>query len=309
MARKIKFIDLFAGIGGFHLALEKLGGHCVFASEIDKHARSTYIENFKKKSPHLFKNENKLFNSDILDQNIDDIPDFDLLCAGFPCQPFSQAGHKRGFGENLEARGNMFFVIRDIIKKKKPKAIFLENVKHLKNHDKGRTFRIIKETIEDELNYSFNYSIIKASDYGLPQHRPRVYMVGFKNEKTDMSNFMFPKPMKLKKNMSDIFGGLCEREIGFTLRVGGGRSPISDRRNWDGYIVNGELRRITPKEGKKMMGLPNNFKFPVSNSQALKQLGNSVAINPVYETCKNIIKYINNPKEFKKKKQLNMNFS
>ena len=309
MLKKIKFIDLFAGIGGFHLALEKLNGHCVFASEIDKHARLTYIENFKYKSPHLFKNDNKLFNSDILEQNINEIPNFDLLCAGFPCQPFSQAGHKRGFGENLEARGNMFFVIRDIIKKKKPKAIFLENVKHLKNHDKGRTFRIIKDTIENELDYSFNYSIIKASDYGLPQHRPRIYIVGFRGEKTDMSNFLFPKPIKLKKNMSDVFGGYCEREIGFTLRVGGGRSPINDRRNWDGYIVDGELKRITPKEGKKMMGLPNNFKFPVSNSQALKQLGNSVAINPVYETCKNIIKYINNPKEFKKKKQLNMNFS
>ena len=141
MRKKIKFIDLFAGIGGFHLALHKLGAGCVYASEIDEEARKTYETNFKKISPNLFKSNNKFFNKDILMEDYSTIPDFDVLCAGFPCQPFSQAGYKRGFGENKESRGNMFFVIRDIIKKKKPKAFFLENVKYLINHDKGRTFK------------------------------------------------------------------------------------------------------------------------------------------------------------------------
>lgn len=302
----IKFIDLFAGIGGFHIAMHKLGGECVFASEIDKNARKTYEANIKKISPHLFKDGYKLFNTDILQQKIRDIPKFDLLCAGFPCQPFSQAGYKRGFGENKEARGNMFFTIRDIIKEKKPKAFFLENVRHLINHDKGRTFKIIKNIIESDLNYSFNFKVMKASDYGLPQLRPRVFMVGFKNEKTIDSNFIFPKPIPLKLTMSDVFKNKCDRDIGFTIRVGGGRSPITDRRNWDGYMVNNKLQRVGPEEGKMMMGLPKKFKFPVSDNQAMKQLGNSVAINPIAATCKSIIEYIENPKKFKLRKQLHL---
>ena len=285
-----KFIDLFAGIGGFHLALHKLGLECVFASEIDKYARQTYEANFAKISPKLFKN--KLFNEDILDLNYKVIPDFDILCAGFPCQPFSQIGKKLGFKENFQSRGNLFFAIRDIIKVKKPKAIFLENVRHLINHDNGNTFKVIKTIIEDELKYSFSFNVVKASDFGLPQHRPRVFIVGFKNEKTKDTKFEFPKPIKLTKTMSDIFGGKCSRDIGLTLRVGGGRSPIDDRRNWDGYIVDGKEVRLSPKQGLEMMGFPKSYKFPVNNSQAMKQLGNSVAVNAVQAVGKNIIKYL-----------------
>jgi DNA (cytosine-5)-methyltransferase 1 len=292
----MKFIDLFAGIGGFHLALHSLGAKCVYASEIDHHARKTYELNFKKVSPNLFSNNYKNFNKDILTEDYAKIPDFDILCAGFPCQPFSQAGHKRGFGENYESRGNMFFAIRDIINEKKPKAIFLENVRHLKNHDNGNTFKVIRETIEKDLGYSFNYQIIKASEYGLPQHRPRIYMIGFRNENTEDSTFVFPKKIPLKLNMSDIFEAKCSREIGFTLRVGGGKSPIDDRRNWDGYIVNNKVVRLSSKEGKKMMGLPKSFKFPVTEHQAMKQLGNSVAVPAIKQTAKQIIKYLQNQK-------------
>lgn len=160
------FIDLFAGIGGFHLALHQLGGVCVFASEIDEHARKTYEHNLSAISPELF--QNHCFNQDITTLDFNNIPAFDVLCAGFPCQPFSQAGHKKGFQEDKENRGNMFFVIRDIIAAKRPKAIFLENVRHLLKHDEGRTFHIIKETIEAELGYDFYYKVVKASDYGLP---------------------------------------------------------------------------------------------------------------------------------------------
>ena len=146
-AIKFKFIDLFAGIGGFHLAMHRLGGECVFASEIDSQARKTYEYNYKTISPELY--NNGLFNNDIRNIMPHDIPDFDLLCAGFPCQPFSQAGYKRGFNDNHNSeRGNLFFNIVDIIEAKKPKAFFLENVRGLVNHDSGKTFKIIRDILE-----------------------------------------------------------------------------------------------------------------------------------------------------------------
>ena len=287
---EIKFIDLFAGIGGFHLAFDSLGAKCVFASEIDVAARKTYEINFIKNSPQVFKNNN--FNKNILNINHNKIPSFDILCAGFPCQPFSQAGHKRGFNENKDSRGNMFFVLRDIIKKKRPKAIFLENVRHILKHDNGNTFRVIKEIIENELNYDFYYKIVKASDYGLPQHRARVYMIGFDKKLNLPKNFIFPEPQKLKYTMSDIFNGNCSREIGFTLRVGGRGSKIDDRRNWEFYYVNGEVRRLGITEGKKMMGIPEDFIFPVSETQVMKQLGNSVAIDAICIVGKAMIQHL-----------------
>lgn len=292
--KKIKFIDLFAGIGGFHMALHNVGAECVFASEIDKHARETYQTNFEKKSPSLFKND--LFNTDITTIKEEDIkhsiPDFDVLCGGFPCQPFSQAGFKKGFEDD---RGNLFFHIAKIIEKKEPKAFFLENVRHLLNHDNGRTFKTIKSIIEKDLGYSFYSQIIKASDFGLPQHRPRIFLVGFKNDhlKDDEERkFQFPKPIKLKKTMSDIWGGDCERDVGLTLRVGGRSSHIDDRRNWDGYWVNGEVKRLTPKEGKAMQGFPEEFIFPGTNAQAMKQLGNSVAVPAVQAIAESIMEYL-----------------
>lgn len=289
----MRFIDLFAGIGGFHLAFHRLDAECVFASEIDVHARKTYEHNFKKISPKLF--ESNLFNDDILKilDPAKQIPDFDILCAGFPCQPFSQAGYKRGFSENVGSRGNMFFRICDILKEKRPKAFFLENVRHLKNHDEGRTFKAIEKFLKDDLNYTFDYAMIKASDFGLPQHRPRIFMVGFnKDYSGDLPKFEFPAPIPLEMTMSDVWEGHCEREIGYTLRVGGRGSGLHDRRNWDAYLVDNKERRLTPREGKKMMGYPDNFEFPVSEAQALKQLGNGVAVNAVQATAEKILEYI-----------------
>lgn len=278
---KVTFIDLFAGIGGFHLALHNVGAECVFASEWDDSARRTYETNFRKISSNLFKNGN--FAGDITKVDKKSIPDFDILCAGFPCQPFSQAGFKKGFSD---IRGTLFFDIAEIIRIKKPKAFFLENVRGLYSHDEGRTFETIKETLTEELGYSFHHAIVKASDHGLPQHRPRLFMVGFKNND---SEFEFPKKRKLKYTMSDVMKGEVDREIGYTLRVGGKRSPIDDRRNWDGYIVNGKVRRLTPSEGKKMQGFPASFKFPVSDSEALKQLGNSVAVPAIQDYASAIV--------------------
>lgn len=281
MRTRFTFIDLFAGIGGFHLAFHKLGAKCVFASELDEAARKTYEANFSKIEPSLFKNGR--FAGDITKIKPKDIPDFDILTAGFPCQPFSHAGHKKGFADS---RGTLFYNIVKILKEKKPNAFFLENVSHLFRHNKGRTFNIIKNTIEKKLNYSFYPKIIKASDFNLPQHRPRLFMIGFRNKKI---KFEFPNPIPLKKTVSDIFGGKVDKKIGYTLRVGGRGSGLNDRRNWDTYIVNGQVRRLTPKEGKKMMGFPNNFVFMVSDTQAMKQLGNAVAVPAVQATAKKII--------------------
>ena len=268
--KKLKFIDLFAGIGGFHLALKSQGMECVFTSEIDTYSRKTYAANFKEK----YLEDSSLFNDDIWRADFKKIPDFDILCGGFPCQPFSQAGHKKGFKDNKD--GNLFFSIEEILKIKKPRVFFLENVRHLKNHDEGKTFKKIYKTLQD-LNYTFDYKVIKASDFGLPQHRPRIYMVGFykpllKDMYQDLS-FTFPREIPLKKTVSDIFGGFAstdingkkERKIGFTLRVGGGKSPIDDRRNWDGYIIDKKVVRINSRQGLEMMGFPKSFKiFPIA---------------------------------------------
>lgn len=292
MENKFTFIDLFAGIGGFHLAMHRLGGVCVFASEIDEYARLTYELNYRKISPKLF--ENNLFNKDIRAVSTRDIPDFDILCAGFPCQPFSQAGQKRGFDDNHNSeRGNLFFNIAEIIEAKRPKAFFLENVRGIVTHDGGNTFRVIREILETELGYSFYFKIVQASDYGLPQLRPRAFMVGFRDEEF-MRGFSFPPPTPLKFTMSDVWGGKCTRKIGFTIRVGGRGSDIEDRRNWDSYSVDGKVRQLSYIEARKMQGFPDNFEFPVSPTQAIKQLGNSVAVDAIEAVAKNMINYMKN---------------
>jgi len=287
---KLLFIDLFAGIGGFHTALHQLGCECVFASEIDESARVTYSNNYYKNSPQLF--DNGFFNDDIRKISASEIPDFDILCAGFPCQPFSQAGHKKGFSDGGDSeRGNLFFNIVDILEAKKPKAFFLENVRGIVNHDQGRTFKIIKEILEDELGYSFYFKVVKATDYGLPQHRPRVFMIGFRDEGS-LKSFEFPKNIPLKFNMSDVFDGNCSREIGFTLRVGGAGSNINDRRNWDSYLVDDKVVRIQPQHALKIQGFSSDFQLPNSRREAMKQLGNSVAVDAVKACASELIRHL-----------------
>ena len=285
--KKYTFIDLFAGIGGFHLAFHNLGAECVFASEWDYAARKTYEHNFKSVSPKLFMKEQ--FAGDITKVDKSKIPNFDILTAGFPCQPFSQAGHRRGFND---LRGTLFFDIAEIIRIKQPRAYFLENVKHLYRHDQGRTFARIKSVLTDELGYSLHEFVVKASDHGLPQLRPRLFMIGFKNPKTVFNQ---PAHRELAFTMSDVMQGSVNRDIGFTLRVGGKSSPISDRRNWDGYLVDGELRRLTPDEGKMMQGFPSNFVFPVSKAEAMKQLGNSVAVWAIQDYAAQILSSLRRP--------------
>lgn len=285
------FIDLFAGIGGFHIAMKNLGGTCVFASEWDEDCRKVYTHNFSKEITPIFDLDgtpNENFCGDITKVNPHNIPDHDILCAGFPCQPFSQAGQRRGFNDT---RGTLFFNVATIIKIKKPKVFFLENVRGLLTHDSGRTFEVISNVIQ-ELGYSFHYKIIKASDFNLPQHRPRLYMIGIREDLVD--TFSFPNPVPLTITMSDIFEGHVDRKIGFTLRVGGKGSPLNDRRNWDGYLVDGVEKRLQPREAKRMQGFPEEFEFNVSNTTAMKQLGNSVAIPAIQAVGKELINVINN---------------
>ncbi len=273
------FIDLFAGIGGFHVALDSIGGKCTFACEIDKSARETYKTNHKI--------ADDIFASDITKVESSDVPEHDVLCAGFPCQPFSQAGFKKGFND---IRGTLFFDIARIIDTKRPKAIFLENVQHLLKHDEGKTFKKIKEVITQDLGYSFYHKVVRASDFGVPQNRPRLFMVGFKND--DAKSFRFPDSITLVTTMSDILKGKCNKKIGYTLRVGGRGSKIDDRRNWDSYLVDNKIRRITPVEGLLMQGFPADFKLPSSQTQAMKQLGNSVAVPAVLAVAKQILNYL-----------------
>ena len=275
------FIDLFAGIGGFHLAFHNAGAKCVFVSEWDEFARKTYQANFETIEPDLFKAGN--FVGDITTVDKEKIPDFDILCAGFPCQPFSQAGHKLGFDD---VRGTLFFEIAEIIRIKKPKAFFLENVRHLYKHDGGRTFATIQRILSEELGYKIDHQIVKATDHGLPQHRPRLFIIGFRDHDIE---FQFPLKRELMFTMSDVWEAKVDRTIGFTLRVGGKASPIDDRRNWDGYRVDGQVRRLTPREGKRMQGFPDSFEMPVPKAQAMKQLGNSVAVLAVQDYAEKII--------------------
>lgn len=321
---KFTFIDLFAGIGGFHLALHDIGGKCVFVNEFDNHARKTYEYNFREQNKELFLDELRepYFWKSIKDITLSGtnqpksvwfrkirriIPSFDVLCAGFPCQPFSRIGKKNGFEDD---RGTLFNDIHRVILARRPKVVFLENVRNILNYDEGRTFRFILKKLESagyHVNEKQNdsWSILNASDFGLPAARSRFYLVTFRKDIGCSDKFKFPK--------SITPGGITLRrffrnkkwpnKIGRTIRVGGRGSPVYkkgngewfiDRRNWDTYIVGDSKHVLTPYEAKKMMGFPSYFKFPseLSDSQAMKQIGNSVAVPVIKAIADNIIKTI-----------------
>ncbi|QQT32869.1 DNA (cytosine-5-)-methyltransferase [Sphingobacterium multivorum] len=253
---RFNFIDLFAGIGGFHIAMHSVGGKCVFASEIDKFARVTYEHNYKKWSPEMFESGN--FNQDITDPNLDygHIPSFDVLCAGFPCQPFSHAGLKKGFGDT---RGTLFFNIEEIVRNKIeaaekqknkdliPKVLFLENVKGLKNHDKGRTFETIRLRLE-ELGYEVRAEVLNSKNFGVPQNRERIFIVAWYRGLVKATDFRFPwgldadgnpifdRTLKdtasLDTNVGQILLG--ERELEKLEKHSGRTYTISDKL-WDGH--------------------------------------------------------------------------
>ena len=195
--KKFTFIDLFAGIGGFHTAMHSVGGKCVFASEWDSYARTSYIANYIGIEPNLFKKNAKgeylYFNEDINDIDPSKVPNFDICCGGFPCQPFSVAGLKRGFEDT---RGTLFFNIANLVREKigsghPPKVLFLENVRGLKNHDKGNTLKVILATL-DELGYNYSCEILNARYFGVPQNRERLFIIAWHTETIKVKEFRFP---------------------------------------------------------------------------------------------------------------------
>ena len=299
--QNFNFIDLFAGIGGIRLGFESLGGKCIFSSELDKFAQMSYEANFGEKPA-----------GDITLINEKDIPNFDVLLAGFPCQPFSNAGLKMGFEDT---RGTLFFYIARIINHHKPKVVFLENVKGLKSHNKGRTFRVIQATLE-EMGYNVYSQILNAKDFGVPQNRERIYILGF----LDNVDFSFPEPIFKKTKVGDILQKDVEKKYtisdklwaghlrrkkehiekgnGFGYSIFDENSPytstISARYYKDGSEIlirqnDQNPRKLTPREAARLQGFPDDYKIVVSDNQAYKQFGNSVCV-PVIKVLSNQIK-------------------
>ena len=273
MGKHFTFIDLFSGIGGFHLGCSQSGGKCVLASDINEVANLTYYENYNIKP-----------QGDIYKIASSDIPSFDLLCAGFPCQPFSQVGPKGGLNDD---RGLLIFEILRILKDKQPKAFILENVKGLKSINGGKVYQLILEEL-DKAGYNVNSDVLEAKDYGTPQLRKRLFFVGVR--KDILVDFEFPKPKPLKYSFSEVMQGKTEREYSFTIRIGGRRSGINNRFNWDCYIVNGEPRYITPEECLMLQGFDRNFKLCGNESQKYAQVGNSVPVTIVNAIVNELIK-------------------
>jgi DNA (cytosine-5)-methyltransferase 1 len=346
--KNFRFIDLFAGIGGFHIAMHENGGKCVFASEIDKFARLTYEHNFKNISPEIF--ENGYFNEDITDPNLDysKIPDFDILCAGFPCQPFSYAGKNEGFKD--KTRGTLFFSILSILEAKRPQAFILENVKGLKSHDNGRTLETIIASLE-KLGYKVKWEVLNSLKFGVPQKRERWYCVGFLIE----TDFSFPKgdnkivPLSniIEKDNDNPSLRLPKQEIEriefhfnnlngsprvmhdnsqYAANTKKGKHGVYSYQKPDGSlrfhigdfaktqiqesfyccldtyaptIIFNRVpkmwdlkRKLSVLESQRLQGFPDSFSFPVSDNQAYRQLGNSIALPVVREITKIILKYV-----------------
>lgn len=314
MEREFKFIDLFAGIGGFRLAMDSMGGKCVFSSEWDKNAQDVYEKNHGHRPA-----------GDITKIHENDIPDHDVLCAGFPCQAFSIAGKRKGFEDT---RGTLFFDIARIVKAKSPKILILENVKNLLTHDKGNTFSLIKKTLED-MNYTVNAKVLKSSDFGLPQARERVFIVCIKDF---TGEFEFPVPMKKVTRIKDILiklskedtqalkiqrddisfyrnekelvnprkalqigkinkGGQGERIYsvygsGITLSAYGGGAAAKT----GAYKVGNIIRKLHPKECLALQGFPKSFKLHPSYNISYQQLGNSVSVDVIKKVMSSVLK-------------------
>lgn len=317
---KIKTLDLFAGIGGMRIACEKaakslkLQHECVMACEIDKYASQTYIKNF----PNTYMTQDiKYFDTK---KKIEEfIPNHDLLLAGFPCQPFSRAGLKKGF---KDTRGTLFHYIAEILKHKKPKSFILENVRGLKEHDKGKTLKIILSVLSKDY-YVPEPQILNAKDFGLPQNRVRIYIVGIRKDlKKNNKEYLFPKNTNKKTIIKDILEKRVNKNFqiserlwishqkrkerylkdgkGFGFKLFDGSEPytrtLTARYNKDGSEIliktNKFPRKLTPRECANLQGFPKRFKIISSNAQSYKQFGNSVPITVVKKVAVNLIKYI-----------------
>lgn len=325
---KFSFIDLFAGIGGFRMAMQNLGGECVFSSEWDEQARKTYYSNY---GDVPFGDITKESTKKMIPQG------FDILCAGFPCQAFSLAGRRLGFEET---RGTLFFDVAEILRRYQPKAFFLENVKGLVCHDKGKTFKTILNTL-DEVGYVVpDPQIVNAMYFGVPQHRERIYIVGFRKDLgICKEDFEYPEQKEVSKHFIDVreenpvpakyylsttyvqtlinhkarheakghgFGYeiIPNDGIANAIVVGGmgrERNLVIDKRQTDltpttnikGTVNTDGIRKMTPREWARLQGYPDDFKIVVSDASAYKQFGNSVAVPAIQATAKNLLSTLN----------------
>ncbi len=316
----IRLVDLFAGIGGIRRGFEQATNDevkTVFTSEWDKFAIQTYKANYPDDEVH----------GDITEVDEKEIPDHDILLAGFPCQPFSQAGLKKGFNDT---RGTLFFDIERILVEKQPQAFLLENVKRLRSHDKGNTLKVIKERLKLAGYSNIYIDVLRARDFGLPQNRERIFIIGFKDKNI---NFEFPKPTNQPTRVGDIlqkrvdkkytisdklweghkrrkaqnklkgkgFGyGIVDRDSEYT-------NTISARYYKDGSEIlvrqkNKNPRKLTPREAARIQGFPETFKIEVSDNQAYRQFGNSVPVNVVQAVAKEMLKALESLKTKNNKK-------
>ncbi|MCY7332020.1 MAG: DNA cytosine methyltransferase [Pseudanabaena sp. CAN_BIN31] len=328
------FADLFAGIGGFRIALESIGGECVFSSEWDKYAQATYKANFGN-TP----------NGDITQINPSAIPDIDILTAGFPCQPFSSIGKREGFEHPTQ--GTLFYDVVKILKEKKPKAFILENVEGLVTHDGGKTLSIILDTLSVSINgqylflskpdvgYHVFWTVLDSKDYGVPQTRKRIFIVGISEDiSTDIPDFKFPLPLPRK----EFIGSYVEKNLSgysiskhlqnsYLFKLDDGKPELIDRnsqiqvktlcstyhkiqRLTGTFVKDGEtgIRLLSENECKAIMGYPQNFIIPVSRTQMYRQFGNSVAVPVVCQVAKSLINCLDQHKSiignFDKKRSL-----
>ncbi|GEM_PF-106157 len=314
--KEIRFIDLFSGIGGFRLTFESLGCKCVFSSDIDKNARETYKENFGEEP-----------KGDITKINENHIPDHDILCAGFPCQPFSLAGKRLGFEDT---RGTLFFEVARIIKSKKPKVVFLENVAGIVNHDKGNTIKVIEATLKN-LGYILKWEVMNAYNFGVPQNRNRWYCIAIRND-INITGFEFPKKIKLSYKVKDILLQNVEEKYSITeisknniekhlpefvkskryiegavilaneIRASrcnfrcDGISPCLTAKMGTGGnnipVLVSEFRKLTERECLNLMGFPSWYRIKENNMQSYKQIGNSVVVPVIKLIAEEVMKQI-----------------
>ena len=311
---EFKFIDLFCGLGGFRLAFEEIGGKCVFSSDIDESVQKTYELNF-----------GEIPYGDITKIETNNIPAHDILCAGFPCQPFSTAGKRLGFEDT---RGTLFFDVARILNEKRPASFILENVKGLINHDNGHTLEVILNTL-NKIGYDYKHTILNAKDYNVPQNRERWYCVGFRKEyKSKFSNFEFPMKEKLIKKLSDIIeqdiditdyivSKACKKNIktfiekkaiditpqtlAYDIRpsrchfIKGDISNCLTAKMGTGgsnvAVIVAQNRKLTERECLRIMGFPDNYKIG-KGYQIYKQIGNSVAVPVIYKIARELVKVL-----------------
>lgn len=324
----LRFIDLFAGIGGMRIAFERAGGKCIYSSEWNKYSQQTYFANFGEQP-----------EGDITQVQAADVPDHDILVAGFPCQPFSIAGVSkknslgRATGFEDKTQGTLFFDVCRILKEKRPKAFMLENVKNLCSHDKGRTFKVIRESL-DELNYEVYFAILDGQNF-VPQHRERIIIVGFDRERFG-NNIEFdfnitpvnPKPVMkdildrkvddkytLSDKLWNYLQNYAEKHRAAGNGFGYGIAPmdgisrtISARYYKDGSEIlikqrGKNPRRLTPRECARLQGFPENFKIPVSDTQAYRQFGNSVVVPLMENVAKLVVETISKMEKREEEKQ------